>query len=196
MYCAIQGLVLCLHFSWLLLPCMSAKEFLVHSQESSGLHVSHGHGNALLFCANDSVTLLCCMHLQLLLHTYQRSVFRCRYLEQYSAAAMLEGPASADVARASDAKSQKTAAMVDKFTEKTRPLSLVEQHQQKMKEELKEKKKKQKVGKREEPQKEWRLWDREQDLEIKPKSMQLSADKMGALSSRFGSSQTGKRTFL
>ena len=127
--------------------------------------------------------------------------FHCRYLEAYSsAAAMLEGPSAAAAAAADVAlsvKSSKTAALVDLYTEKNRAKSLVEQHQEKLKEEAKQRKKKQKTGKEESEAKEWRLWDREKDLEIKPKAMQLTGKTLGGgLSSRFGGSQAGSRTFL
>ena len=104
---------------------------------------------------------------------------------------MLKGPsaaAAADVALS--VKSSKTTALVDQYTEKNRAKSLVEQHQERLKEEARQKKKKQKTGK------EWRLWDRE-DFEIKPKAMQLTGKTMGGgLFSRFGGSQVGTRTFL
>ena len=111
---------------------------------------------------------------------------------------MLEGPSAAAADVASSVKSSKTAALVDQYTEKNRAKSLVEQHQEKLKDESKQKKKKkQKTGKEEAEPQEWRLWDREKDLEIKPKAMQLTGKTLaGGLSSRFGGSQAGSRTFL
>lgn len=84
-----------------------------------------------------------------------------------------------------------------------RQLSLVEQHQKKMRDEERKRKKAKKAqaaapgakGKVSDP--EWRPWDRERDLEIKPKAFQLTKDGYaGGLSSRFGGSSSGSRSFL
>lgn len=84
-----------------------------------------------------------------------------------------------------------------------RQLSLVEQHQKKLREEERKRKKVKKAqhaaagGSRKVPDPEWRPWDRERDLEIKPKSFQLSKDGYaGGLSSRFGGSSSGSHSFL
>ncbi|GJP51186.1 hypothetical protein CLOM_g10350 [Closterium sp. NIES-68] len=136
-----------------------------------------------------------------------------QYLEAYSSATnALEGP-SADSAAALQSQQDKcTAALVDKLAAQKQAVSLVEQHRKKQGEESK-KKEKEKKGKGEKGkgkgkgkgesegggggERGWRMWDREKDLEVKPKAMKWTADGMAqGLSGRFSGSQSGSRKFL
>jgi len=91
-----------------------------------------------------------------------------------------------------------TATTVDKYNERQRPQTLMEQHQA-VKEKAKKKAKKEgKVDKEDwEGNHPWKPWDRDKDLEIKPKAKTAKdLTKLGGtLGNRFGGGATG-RSFL
>ncbi|CAI5955853.1 unnamed protein product [Closterium sp. NIES-64] len=128
-----------------------------------------------------------------------------QYLEAYSSAAnALEGPSADSAAALQSLQDKRTAALVDNLAAQKQAVSLVEQHRKKQAEGGKKKSKGKEKGKGKGEGERggggnagWRMWDREKDLEVKPKAMKWTADGMAqGLSGRFSGAQSGSRKFL
>ncbi|CAI5982435.1 unnamed protein product [Closterium sp. NIES-65] len=128
-----------------------------------------------------------------------------QYLEAYSSAAnALEGPSADSAAALQSLQDKRTAALVDNLAAQKQAVSLVEQHRKKQAEGAKKKSMGKEKGKGKGEGERggggnagWRMWDREKDLEVKPKAMKWTADGMAqGLSGRFSGAQLGSRKFL